>query len=156
MTYIEIPVRPHIREWFTREYGSEPQATMRNLLGGILRNAAMGVHLHAREIKKPGSELIRVKVSPNMARYTKDENAIREAGYLLEEVFTTSAVSFITAMLLTGSKTYGAINAFYEHYGLHQDILDREALRAIWRDHTERRDALNLPRPQPLQAMARV
>lgn len=117
------------------EYGQEPiEATQRNFLGGLIRNASIGIYPDGREIKIPGSAQLQVSMSNPLASITCS-NVTRELGYLLEEHFSLAVISYIRGFVNAGKTSYQAINAFYDHYQINPDDYDMEALRKIWRDH---------------------
>lgn len=135
MKTISIPCRPHIRHWLVSEYGQEPiEATQRNFLGGLIRNASIGIYPDGREIKIPGSAQLTVSMSDKIAKLAT-ENVTRELGYLLEEHFSLAVISFVRGFTKAGKTSYQAIMAFYEHYQISTDDYDLEAVRKIWRDH---------------------
>jgi hypothetical protein len=132
---IDIPCRPHIKNWLVLEYGQEPiEANQRNFLGGLIRNASIGINPDGREVKLPGNSNLQVVMSNPLAGVTS-KNVANELGYLLEEQFTLAVVSFVRGYIGAGKTSYQAIIAFYDHYKIEPDDYDMESVRKIWRDH---------------------
>lgn len=139
MKTVEIPVRPHIKQWILQEYGELPYAKVGNFLGGIIRNAYHGAFFQAREIKSPGHTALIIKVSGPVAPYSWDENVRREVGYLLEEQFGLVVVSFMQGCINCGSSMAASVAAFYTHFGISEEDYDPDTLRGIYRTHETRK-----------------
>jgi hypothetical protein len=141
LKFIDIPVRPHIRQWIQREYGAEPVAKSTNLLGTVVINAYLSGRTTPRPLKYPGFDRLRIQCVEVLEPALCQQQIAWEVSYLLEEHFTLAVISFINGWILAGKPAFSAVMAFFDLYQIDEEQYSRDAFRKIWKDHVRRMKA---------------
>lgn len=140
---LEIPVEPHVFKFLTSPemYGCELPLRIRkdNLLGMlVIMLASKGTielddYYHSRLLPVIPQELIKLPLETTFIikeEFIKEEN-LMYVGKVLGMMFEMKVIFYTLGYMARQGSERGAISRLYSHFGLEDDPIKQEALRAV-------------------------
>ncbi|WP_375418146.1 hypothetical protein [uncultured Hymenobacter sp.] len=136
-----IPMRPHVKQYFLKEFGPEPLQIHQNTFLG--RMVAMNVE------KQPYRQLHRV-VAPSeqasyrltlptaLKHYVLTLESLREMGETLDKFFQQQLILFVKGQIAVTGNERAALRSFFKLYEINPSDYDLEAARKVFRDYKDK------------------
>jgi hypothetical protein len=139
---VSFPVKPHVKKFLLRQYGSAHRATKTTMLGQLVLGALEKTY-EKPEKKLPGHYTYAVLVPQgyvNRIGATLPRNTQQHLGELCTHLFNMALNDHLDNVSWSGGQVYPELRNFLERYGITEDDMKVESLYRAYTRHCKKKE----------------
>lgn len=136
MIDVKIPVKPYVRKYLEKRYGTTHRASSTSFIGMLL------LHFLEKTVqptgKATGEESYSVEVPEyyvNTTGHTVPDALLHRIGDCLEKMFREELFAYLDVRVLSGYKAQPELNLFLKRYAITEDDLRRDSIYKAYQRH---------------------
>lgn len=136
MIDVKIPVKPHVKKYLVKKYGTVHRVSSTSFIGMLL------LHFLGKSVtgfqKAEGIEAYELSIPEyyvNTAGHTIPDEALKRIGECMDKLFREELFAYLDLRVSNGFKALPELNLFLNRYEISEDDLQRGSIYKAYQRH---------------------